>query len=499
MKLTEWIEAGKDLPTLSDAVISILKLIDDEKTTTRQIAQVIKRDVSLSGRILKVANSSLFGFRQKISTIDQASVALGSNSIRNMALSLSVLNLLQPEEKKKLSRLWQSSLLVGTAAREFSKLQNYSNTENAFTAGLLHDIGMIAMYKFDPEKALQLFKIIEEKGRPSLEYEKKLFGIDHQEAGRLLASTWKLPKTIADVISFHHFASGSNGDEILHKSLYLGALAGDIFFAGRKRTTHEQYTNDCEKLLGLASEESEKILQNLHEKLTEIAMHFDIEVDSDLNYEEMLRKANEELVKINLSSEAMKLHLKQAIKRERLLTAQLTEANKKLSLMAIIDSLTGLYNRMHFNETIQKEWKRTYRYGRPVTFIMLDVDHFKKVNDTYGHLSGDIVLKTVAKTIKEKTRDSDFVARYGGEEFAIILTETPLKNGIVAAEKIRQAIESKKIKTLNDKTVKVTVSCGVATVEPQTNIESPEKLIDKADKALYKAKNTGRNKVVVIK
>jgi len=498
MKLIEWIKAGKDLPTLSDAVVSILKLIADEKTSTRQVAEVIKRDVSLSGRILKVANSSLFGFRQNISSIDQASVALGSNAIRNMALSLAVINILPPAENEKLSKLWQSSLLVGIAAREFSKLQNYPDTEDAFTAGLLHDIGMIAMYKFDPKKALKLFKTIEEEGRPSLEYEKKLFGIDHQEAGRLLASSWKLPETITDVISLHHSASGSNRDEILHKSLYLSALASDIFFAGRKKTTHTQYTDDCKKLLGLDPEGSEKILQNLHGKLTEIAMHFDVEVDPDLNYEEMLHKANEELVKINLSSEAMKHHLRQAIERERLLAAQLVEANKKLSLMVIIDSLTGLYNRMHFNETIQKEWKRTYRYGRPVSFIMLDIDHFKKVNDTYGHLSGDVVLKIVAKIIKEKTRDSDFVARYGGEEFAIILTETPLKDGIVVAEKIRQAIESKTIKIPNNASVKVTVSCGIATVEPQT-VKNAEELIDKADKALYKAKKDGRNKIAVIK
>ena len=153
---------------------------------------------------------------------------------------------------------------------------------------------------------------------------------------------------------------------------------------------------------------------------------------------------------------------------------------------------------MHFNETIQKEWKRTYRYGRPVSFIMLDIDHFKKVNDTYGHLSGDVVLKIVAKIIKEKTRDSDFVARYGGEEFAIILTETSLKDGVVVAEKIRQAIESKTIKISNNTSVKVTVSCGIATVDPQT-VKSAEELIDKADKALYKAKKDGRNKIAVIK
>ena len=496
----EWIKTGEDLPALSDVVLTVLKLVSDEKSTIKDLANVIKRDVSLSGRILKVANSPFFGFGKKISTIDNAIVALGTNSIRNISLGLSALNLLPRSGELDFSRIWQRSLLVGVASRELAHLKGYKDVEAVFTAGLLHNIGHIAIYKFQPKTAVKFFKQIEETGNTSLADEKTLFGVDHTEAAKLLADSWNLPSKLPLAISQHHNPDGFKllpaSDAVLGQSVYLGSLAGDIFYAPLKKDSMQHFDAECERLLGLSRQQSESVLQNLHGQLTEISEIFDVEVDPDTSYEELLRKANTELMNINLTQEAMQKHLAEAVDRERMLAAQLADVNKKLKQQAITDALTGLYNRGYFDDAIRREWSRASRHNHYLSLVMFDIDHFKKVNDTYGHQAGDLVLSQVASIFKKKTRKSDIAARYGGEEFVVILPETGPKGAIVAAEKARLAVEEAILNITDKKSIRITVSCGVTSQEPKKG-GSHEGLIEKADSALYKAKDGGRNRVVL--
>ncbi len=160
--------------------------------------------------------------------------------------------------------------------------------------------------------------------------------------------------------------------------------------------------------------------------------------------------------------------------------------------MAITDGLTKIYNHRFFQELFEKEFKRSLRYGTIFSFIMLDIDFFKKINDTYGHLYGDEILKETAALIKGCLRTMDILARYGGEEFAIILPETELESAISTAERIRKAVEEHDFAVPNGKPVKVTVSQGVTTF-PSSGVEGRSDIVAKADAALYEAKEAGRN------
>ncbi len=166
---------------------------------------------------------------------------------------------------------------------------------------------------------------------------------------------------------------------------------------------------------------------------------------------------------------------------------QLLEMNTK-------DGLTGAYNRRFLETQLCKEMERAKRYKRPISVLMLDIDHFKKVNDTYGHQCGDLVLKTISSVVQSCIRKTDFFARYGGEEFCCILPETKPESAVILAERIRKGI-SKKVVKCKKEPIKVTVSLGVAGATEI--IDSPDRLLKKADDALYKAKETGRNRVVV--
>lgn len=168
---------------------------------------------------------------------------------------------------------------------------------------------------------------------------------------------------------------------------------------------------------------------------------------------------------------------------------------RKLHDMSIKDGLTGVYNRRYLETRLKEEFDRHKRYCHALSVILFDIDHFKSVNDTYGHQFGDFVLKNVASTALETLRRNDIMARYGGEEFCCILPETTLNNAVIIAERMRMNIESKENK-FHDTSAKVTVSLGVS--ELCEVMDTHEALLKKADEALYTAKHDGRNRVVTM-
>ena len=182
-----------------------------------------------------------------------------------------------------------------------------------------------------------------------------------------------------------------------------------------------------------------------------------------------------------------------AAKRIVDLQKELIETNRRLELLSITDGLTKLHNHRHFQDELARAFEESQRYQRPLSLVIVDLDFFKKVNDTYGHAIGDEVLKTVARIFQDTIRSTDLAARYGGEEFGLMLPETELNDAIAFAEMIRATIEASPVQS-SVGVIPVTVSIGVATV-PHTRIPSAKELIVAADKALYRAKKNGRNQV----
>ena len=162
--------------------------------------------------------------------------------------------------------------------------------------------------------------------------------------------------------------------------------------------------------------------------------------------------------------------------------------------LAITDGLTGLYNRRYFQQTLDKEFARSKRYKNPLSLAFFDIDHFKSVNDTYGHQFGDKVIAEISKIIRNSLRKTDYVARYGGEEIVLILPETPIGQTMIPIERIRIKIQQHGF-ICGEKPVQVTVSCGLASIEP--DVSTYEDLILRADKALYESKKNGRNQTTI--
>lgn len=173
---------------------------------------------------------------------------------------------------------------------------------------------------------------------------------------------------------------------------------------------------------------------------------------------------------------------------------ELEKVNADLAVLSQTDGLTKLFNRNHWQHCIEAEFKRYTRSQHSSSLVMLDIDHFKTVNDSYGHLVGDDVIRHLAKVIHEQVRETDICGRYGGEEFVILLADTHLNDAKVFAERLRKTVEDSVV-IYNDIEIKYTISLGIAEVAP--SYTSVSQWLENVDNALYQSKESGRNRVTI--
>lgn len=220
----------------------------------------------------------------------------------------------------------------------------------------------------------------------------------------------------------------------------------------------------------------EHLKQAVQERIDTVRRHMEVFRRTE---DERIERAEREVAQLNARLRTLESEteaLRGCLQRER--------------NQALIDPLTEIANRLAYNERIAQEWARWKRYRSPLAFSVWDVDHFKRINDTYGHQAGDKVLRVVAKLLSTQVRETDFVARYGGEEFVILLPETDLPQARAVAEKIRAAVQACEFHYRGER-VLITISCGLAQFRGQ---DDPDAVFARADAALYRAKAAGRNR-----
>jgi len=264
----------------------------------------------------------------------------------------------------------------------------------------------------------------------------------------------------------------------------------------RARDVSERITN--------VSERMSASIANVHDAI-------DLAMLKAGNYSTSLHSAESVLVD-QISAEALRdvsarllAETRQMQEANRLLQERLDSAREDVSSLqrsidefrreSMLDPLTKIYNRKSFDEGLSRSMSEADEDGTPMALLLLDIDHFKSFNDSYGHQTGDQVLRLVAMTLKSNIKGKDIVARYGGEEFAAILPTTDLEGAIILADNIRKAIQAKELlkRSTNEKLGRITASVGVALYRQG---ESPSSLIERADRCLYAAKHAGRNRVI---
>jgi diguanylate cyclase (GGDEF)-like protein len=468
----------------------ILQAMRSETPNIREISEIISSDAPLSAKVLQVVNSSFYGVSNQITSVHQAMMYLGLNAVKNLALSFSLIRNFSVKKKNAFDHVqfWKDSLIGAVAAKLITEKANKRHGENAFFLGLLQDIGMLIMSQSIPEEYGDVLTKAQANGTALHEIESSFLKFNHMEVGEYVTHGWGLPPAFSAPIGAHHTPERPgrpSGDiELQTKILHLSSLYIDLF-NGTKHPAGSTYAK-IEKLIpayGLASTvDPVAITEQIVSNIKSIFPIFEMQID-ETQYIEIIETARNELS--DLSAELIDQSRAQSQDIE----------NMKLQLG--LDSMTQLTNHNRFLENLKHEMNRANRYKTPLSIIMADIDHFKSINDFFGHLAGDHALKCVSALLKQMLRESDQIARYGGEEFAIILPMTGPEEAQKAAERLRQGIESMKLR-YNDRAIAVTMSFGVAAMESDQNMDV-EGLIKKADEALYEAKNTGRNKTCCYK
>lgn len=501
-ELLQRILNSEELPTLPTVASKLITLTAREDTTLSEIADLVAKDISLSAKILKVSNSALYSFPQQIGSIQQAVSILGMNAVRSLVLSFSFLTMRGGKNASRFDfkKFWEKAMASAVAAKLILDHVENVDSDEVFVSGLLQNLGQLVLARTFPEEYEKVLHTVEKDNQNHVETEKSIFGVDHTTIGTEVAKTWGFPSTLLLPIQHHHNPAGYKGKDSILKAtvqaVYLSDILTNILFTDKPEVHHKQFRKEAEKLLGLNGEDIEAILNELHLKVKEAGTYFNLSIKNNKSVQEILQEANIRLSLINLDYEQMNKQLVLAKIHLENLSKELEEKNRRLRDLVNIDGLTGVYNHRYFQHALDQEISRTIRHTTSVSVLLIDIDHFKKFNDTYGHQIGDFVLVEFAACIRNNIRKYDTLARYGGEEFVVILPETDSAQGLNVAEKLRKMIEEHTFQN-NGETYHVTASFGQASAQPTADDGfSKNELISQADQALYEAKKRGRNQVV---
>lgn len=503
-EIVDTVLRSDELPTLPVIASKLIYLMSQEETTLSDIANLVSRDVALSTKILKVSNSAFYSFPQQIGSIQQAVSILGINAVRSLVLSFSFLNIRKGKKRQTFDfkKFWQHSLASGVASKLIAGNVDNIDPEEAFLSGLLQNLGELIFARTFPEQYEQVLTEKSDDLTSQIAVEESIIGIDHCTLGHEIAKHWGLPDSIVKPLYFHHNPDGydENNKNILItiKLVYLSDLLTRILYSDRPEYFHKIFRKAARKMLGFNNNQIEEIFDQVHIAVTQAGDYFDLKIKDTKSIQEILQEANIKLSLINLDYDQMNKQLINAKVELEKLAAELEMKNRILDNLANVDGLTNVFNHRYFQNILDQEIDRAKRHDTILSLLFIDIDHFKNINDTYGHQAGDHILREFCDCLKSRIRKYDTLARYGGEEFAIVLPSTNEEEAQTAAEKLRSAVEDTIFQTPELAIEhRVTASFGVSTAHPYSEQDfSKSEFISKADQALYEAKKQGRNIVV---
>jgi len=493
--MQDFFEEKVRLPSPPAVALKILNAVQSDENCFDDLANIIIADPALTARILKIANSSLYGLSKKVDSLAQATALIGTQTLKNIALSFVFVNKFQEIDITgfNLDYFWRRSITAAVAAEIISEKIGYRNTD-IFVSALFKDIGVLILFLSDSAAYTEVIDNKRVNGKKTWEAEKEQFGFSHPEVSSHLLESWNLSDSIHGPILWHHSSNPDAAFKDAAQVLYFADKISAMYHGTKSNTKSTEVHEGFADKYDLSNESIDEIIDSIGEKARDVMDLFSIDPGNMKPFSLIIQEANDELQRLNLSYEQVVLELKQAKQNAEALALNLKDANNKLRELAIRDELTGLYNHRYFQDQLEVEITRCQRYGHSLSLLLLDLDFFKKVNDTYGHPAGDHVLREVGTSLSNLVRTNDTVARYGGEEFAIILPETQTTGGKVLAQRVRRGIEQLKI-SFEKQSIPITTSIGLSCTDMVDGEMSRTEIISRSDQALYKAKHEGRNRV----
>jgi diguanylate cyclase (GGDEF)-like protein len=387
---------------------------------------------------------------------------------------------------------WRRSITAATACKVIGEHLGIESHEDLFLAGLLQDIGMLVLDKVLPN-LYQDLGADQASHQRVREVERQSLGDDHAAVGAWLLHSWHLPQRTICATAGSHDSRRAKCDPKYQSLVRCVALAGalaDIWCGDDYKRATQEASQLADALFDMDKETFASLLAPVATEAMETAALFDTKLDDEAFSEYMLEQAKETLMLRGLQNAQRTAKLQQTAMSLEVRARKLEEETRR-------DGLTGLYNRAHLDRLLGEEFASAKRHGWPLAVAFIDLDYFKRINDSYGHHAGDQILKVAGSLLQAMMRTTDIVARYGGEEFVALLPGTGAEGAKVAGERLVKAFADTHHPLGDYSKVVVTTSVGVATQGEGADFEHPEDLLRAADRALYVAKLEGRNRCVV--
>lgn len=494
-----------EIPSPPAALARIIAAASDPQVTKQALGQLVANEPAFALRILNIVNSSLYRRGQKIASAQKAVSILGSRTLRNVALCAATQSCVQAERLGAfdLSLFWECSLQRAVGAQLCAQALGEAvgvDPMEAFTAGLLQDLGLLALLLGRPQAAQEWMEIATGSAQERRDAERVLFGQCHDDVGAQLVASWNLPEELAQPIIWHHRLDGA--PEEWSKRIRIAAAGekvADILAQSAEPMALEKGREVIMSLLDAQAEQVDAVLGQVGDKVVEVAAALGVKVKRQPCLRKLLVSASESLAQMNLTSESLLLSLESLLEEKELLVRELEIRTRALEQMTMTDALTSLPNRRAFSQRLDAEMEMAAQ-GGTVSLLLIDIDHFKSVNDRFGHDVGDLVLRRVAGELASRVPPGVLVARVGGEEFGVVVPGHCVTSVADMAKSLCEAIRElqwNQVQSLEQ----VTISLGLAKLQGPAEVafEIPDlgrRLYRGADQALYHAKNKGRDRWV---
>jgi diguanylate cyclase (GGDEF)-like protein len=490
--LIEKLENCQTLPSLPIVAMQVIEHAKKDDSDSALIAGILEKDPALASKIVALANSAANFPRSPIVTVKDAITRMGLDMTMTLALSFSFAKAMHDCDMNSMDHevFWRRCLVSGVVARVIAKYQGLDKPERFFLAGLIQDIGMLVINEIESDRYGVVYHSAQNHDELH-RFEKGEFRTTHTDVGAWLLKFWGMPNFYVDLIKNSHSECTSKSSPELKSVVFAGKYA-ELWVL---EDTPEQMGNlldQGDKCKLFSSNEITEIIEQVTAQLPSINNVFETNIQTDFSAADLIEEAKHLLVERNLK-------LMQQLAQAQTEVAEVRASEKQLKDQLKKDQLTGIYNRTYIESISEKAFLRADKTKTPLTIMFLDIDHFKQVNDKYGHQSGDLALKQFARALIKFSGKNCYVGRYGGEEFVVVMPGISSDIAITIANRIRLGLKKTPLKVADNIRITLSSSVGIATHLPSQgkSFASAERLLDAADKTMYQAKRTGRDKAMI--